>query len=685
MSFVYPNILWGLLAIAIPIIIHLFNFRRFRKVYFTNVRFLEELKMENKRKTQLRHLLVLLMRILVIAALVIAFAQPFIPLKNTPVDQRAGHAVSIFVDNSFSMEGRTGSGSLFDAAISKAREIALSYKTSDEFQLLTHDFEGKHQRLVSREEFLDYLQEISITPAVRDLSEVLGRQEDLLMGKAGLNRSIFVISDFQESIVDLSEASLDSSINLFFVPISSFSQGNLYIDSCWFETPVHQLGQNVKLMARIRNESETDFEKIPAKLYVNNNQKALSSFNLRAGQYIDIALPFTINEPGYQFASVEITDYPIVYDDRFYLDFLVKEALPVLSINGKTESSYLNALFGNDGAFAFRNVMVGNLDYSAFRNYSLIILNELQDVPSGLATALQAFITDGGSLLIIPAPEIDIPGYRNFLSGLNSASFSQKTVGETQVTHIEEAHPVYSDVFEEVREGRNENIDLPSVRAYYSLRGTGGTGMVSLLRLENRQPFLTAMKMGRGNLYLLTVPLNDAYSNFHRHAIFVPTLINIGLLSAASMPLYYFIGSDEAITFPGERPPGDDVFRIRKHEGEFEFIPEIRILNNKAIVQVHDQIVEAGHYEMHYKGEVLLGLSFNYDRRESDLSYIGGAELAELAAEARLSTAQILRETEKPIAQQLVDINQGKRLWRLFLIFALAFLAVETFLLRFWN
>ena len=104
MQFVNPLYLFGLLAIAIPVIIHLFNFRRFRRVYFTNVRFLQALKQQMQKQSQLRHLLILAMRILAIAALVMAFAQPFIPFSDKQSKLASRNAVSVFVDNSFSME-----------------------------------------------------------------------------------------------------------------------------------------------------------------------------------------------------------------------------------------------------------------------------------------------------------------------------------------------------------------------------------------------------------------------------------------------------------------------------------------------------------------------------------------------------------------------------------------------------
>ena len=64
MAFAQPLFLIALAGLAIPVIIHLFNFRRYKKVYFTNVSFIADIKQESKKRSQLKHLLILLMRLL---------------------------------------------------------------------------------------------------------------------------------------------------------------------------------------------------------------------------------------------------------------------------------------------------------------------------------------------------------------------------------------------------------------------------------------------------------------------------------------------------------------------------------------------------------------------------------------------------------------------------------------------
>ena len=127
MEFLYSQFLYALALVAIPIIIHLFNFRKFKTVYFSNLRFLKSVKEKTKSQSQLKHLLILLSRILAISSIVFAFAQPYLPDENT--NNKANHfAANIYIDNSFSMDGENQSGRLLQTAQKQANCIQLTYK-----------------------------------------------------------------------------------------------------------------------------------------------------------------------------------------------------------------------------------------------------------------------------------------------------------------------------------------------------------------------------------------------------------------------------------------------------------------------------------------------------------------------------------------------------------------------------
>ena len=150
MHFIYPQLLWALGLLVIPIIIHLFYFRRFKKVYFSNIRFLQEIKQETSSRNKIKNLLILLMRLLAIACLIFAFAQPFIASNSKAKSGTKG--VSIYVDNSFSMSAESDDESILQLAKKKAIQISEACGETDKIQVFTSDFEGQHQRFVSQEE-----------------------------------------------------------------------------------------------------------------------------------------------------------------------------------------------------------------------------------------------------------------------------------------------------------------------------------------------------------------------------------------------------------------------------------------------------------------------------------------------------------------------------------------------------
>jgi hypothetical protein len=679
MKFINPTFLFALFALVIPIIIHLFNFRKYKKILFTNVRFLKEIKQETQSKSKLRHLLVLTSRILFISFLVFAFAQPYIPAVNTSV-MIGNKAISIFLDNSFSMEASGPTGSLFEESKRKARELAEAYKPTDRFQLLTNDFEGRHQRLISREEFIEQLEEVKISPASKKISEILARQQDLFSDIETENKIAYVISDFQKSITDIELLKEDSAIQVRFIPVVASQVNNLYIDSCWFSTPVRKLGQSEELFVKIVNNSGLYYENIPVKLFINGKQKAPATVTLEPYSSDVIPLIFTTNEAGVNQGEVKITDHPVIFDDDFYFSFIVARSISVLSINGENENPFIKSLFGKDDFFAFSQASEKNIDFSVFKNQNLIVLNELKTLSSGLIQELIKYTEAGGNVLIFPAPDADIENYKISLLQLNTSYFIGKDTADTRVEKINLDHEVFKNVFEKIP----ENIDLPVVRTHFKRSNSSKSNEEFLLKLRNGDYLLSRTPFGKGFVFLSSIPLHNDFSNFHRHAIFVPTLYNIALFSQASYPLFYIIGRDELIEVGSDHKKQEVIKMVSNDEG-FEIIPEQKILDGKLQLLVHEQVTKAGNFTINVSENKKDGVAFNYNRIESDLNALSVASLDDLLINNGLFNFQVLDTQVKDISDVINEINLGKRLWKVCIIFALIFLLVEILLLRFYR
>ena len=685
MKFVNPSFLFALFTLAIPIIIHLFNFRRYKTIYFTNVRFLQEVQLETQSRSRLKHLLVLLARLLTLAFLVFAFAQPYFPLDNKKINT-GEQVISIYIDNSFSMDAMSKSGRLLDVAKKLATEIISAYKPSDRFQLLTNDFEGRHQRLVSKEEFLQLLEEVKLSPTFKDFQQVMSRQADMLNNSESKNKSAFVISDFQKNLIGQEEIKSDSSIKVNLIPVLAQEQSNLYIDSCWFNSPVRKLNQAEQLCVRIKNSSDADRSDIPVKLFINDKQKTPASFTIKAHAHLDTVLSFTNKEAGVQSARIELSDYPVTFDDKFYFSYNVLKQIPILSINPSDQSKpenanpYLRSLFGKDSVVVLSNVDETKIDYSTLNNYRLIILNELKTISSGLAQELTKFVNGGGNLIVFPADNAELNSYKEFLIGFSSNYYEQLDTTNTKVENINYSADIYREVFEK----RAGNIDLPVVFSHYSMSRNSRSAEEVLLKLQNGGSFLSRYGVGKGQLYLFAVPLNSDWSNFTKHAVFVPTLYQTALYSQAHNRLFYTIGKDEAIESP-TTPTGDGVFKLTSLDKKLEIIPEHRVSDNKTTIFIHDQVKDPGNYFLSMDKENLMGVAFNYNRKESELSAYTASDLKKLFESKGITTFNILDSSSQTIASTLNEISEGKKLWKLCVIFALIFIAFEIALLRFWK
>ncbi len=687
MQFVNPLYLFGLLAISIPVLIHLFNFRRFRKVYFTNVRFLQELKQQTQKQSQFRHLLILAMRILAITALVFAFAQPYIPFSGSQSKMATKNAVSVFVDNSFSMEAVGSGGTLLDESKQKAREIVMAYRSTDLFQLLTCDFEGRHQRLVTRDEFLTMLEEVKISPSVHTFSEIVRRQYDLLKGESNARKTSYIVSDFQKSAYNVADFRQDSAINTYLVPIKSSAVANVYIDTCWFAQPTQQPGKTSLLTARVWNKSENDLEKIPLKLLINKQQKSVASIDIKAGMSTTVELPFTVHEAGPQLGELQVTDYPVTYDDKFYFSFDVLSSINVLSINGGPENRFLNALYGQDSSVRFTNMNEKSLDYGRLPHFDLIILNEILSFSTGLSEEIKKYVTNGGTILVLPSANADLVSYNSFLASLNAPSYLKTDTADTRVTKLSEESYLFRDVFDR-QQGRQAvaaNTDLPLVSKHFPILASSAMLTQALMNMLNGRDFLSLTDCGFGQVLQLAVPLDPGFSNFPQQAIFVPVLYNIALISHPSHNLYSIIGDNKVIRVNALVPGGDKVFKIKSPGSDFEMIPQVNSAGNMVNVFVDNQIPVAGNYNLVSDKTLLSTLAFNYNRGESDLSCNSSGEMETLLGKEHLDSFRVIGSGQKPLNEVITRINSGIQLWRYFIWLVLLLLLTEVLLIRFYK
>ena len=678
MKFANPVFFWALLGLAVPIIIHLFHFRKFKTVYFTNVRFLKALQQETQSRSRLKHLLILLARCLALTALVFAFAQPFIPTERK---QKTGkRAISLYIDNSFSMNSRGESSSLFELAKKHAMEIVESYKETDRFQVLSNDFEGKHQRLLSREQCIEAVRELELSAASRKLSEVIQRQRDLFRSEQIANANSYLISDFQQNAVDINALTPDTSLNITCVLLSANGNANASLDSLWFETPYRQKDKPDRLSFSFSNHAENRVDNVPVSLNINESQRGISTVSSGADSSLSSAVQFTNAGSGFMQGVLTIKDYPVTFDDQLFFSFAIPEKIAVLQINAASGAGdYLKKLFSANEAFSFEEMPSTLVDYASFSRRNLIVLNELPEFSSGLIQELKKFTDAGGNVVVFPPLNLDAASYAAFASEFSCASYSALLKVSQRVASLNFNHSIYDDVFER----KPEKLDLPMVKQYFPMAASAKSSSEEIMKLQNGDYFAAAFDAGSGKIYQFCTPLREEAGNFQQHAIFIPTLYKIALYAAPNARLNYRIGSAERITVNGLRSASEQPVKLSAADGSFEIIPEQQQVEGKISIVAGTQIQKAGNYKLMQGDSILSWVSFNYPRSESSLTFEKTESLKTKLEEAGWNTAAVIDGNVKEIKPEIIQASEGKSLWKIFVILALFFLLAEILLIRF--
>ncbi|MFD1630165.1 BatA domain-containing protein [Pseudopedobacter beijingensis] len=671
MKFHYPEFLFGLFLIAVPLIIHLFNFRKFKKIYFSNTQMLEEIKIQTSSWEKLKERLVLLSRILAVIFLVLAFSKPYFPGKEA-ADTMANDIVSIYVDNSYSMEAVSEGGSLFEEAKKKAVEVADAFPYNAKFQLLSNDLLGSQNRLLNRDEFLAELDSLNISPISNNFQRVLLRQSNFLRDYQTFNKYGFLVSDFQEDGV-LTKMPLDSTISYKLVKLEAHPIPNVSVDSVWFITPIHQPNASEKLVFKIRNHSPKAVNNVAVNLHINGSLKSIANVSVKAESEIQDTLSFSGLSSGWHKAQLTIKDYPVVFDDKLYFTFEVKPTLAVTIISNEAKNNYFSQVFSTDAFFEVNNISESAINYNAFKQNSLIVLNRLTNVSEGLSQQLKSYVQNGGNLSVFLPLDANLESYRSFLTTLQAdypVALKKDTV---KADKINLQHSLFTNLFD----GKTAHFDLPRSSEYFVLSQQSRTTKTTLLS-EGNLSLLNVYQLGKGNIYLSAYPIDAQVSNFAVHGLFLPTLFKMAMSSRVEDQLFYTIDHSESLVLRNVNVAESDVLKLKN--GLDEIIPQVRNTENGTLLYFADQIKKAGFYELLNADKLLQITAFNDSRKESHNKYYTDVALKNVFG---LSSSEIFNNPKSSISNLIKDDNLGTSLWKLCLILALLFLAVEILLIRF--
>lgn len=685
MSFLFPSFLWGLLAVSVPIAIHIFNFRRTKRIYFTNVAFLKAVDTQTRSVRQIKHWLVLLARILAIVCLVFAFAQPFLSKdESSPVNP--GGITSIYLDNSFSMQNELNSKRYLDVATTRLGELLGLMRNATSLQMVTNDFSAQEQGLFTSEKIRDILTTVNLSLTPRTLPEVYTRQKNLIARQQNRAASqLFWFSDFQKSTAGkLSELKTDSSDRLFLVPVQAQTEKNVYVDSAWLNTPFIRELQNNILLVKVSNSGNEPAQNVVLKLTLDNTQSSTASVNIPANGSATAKFNFNLTGKGYKKGKITFDDFPVTFDNEY---FFVLNASPVIKVlhiyDNASEVKYIENVYANDSLFSLQNQSISNIDPGLLKNADLVILNGVNKLSPSFISDLTDFVQKGGSLTIIPSAFADLENFTQLASGVGISGLSgitSDTFPAFSVVAPDRNNPFFSDVFEESVRNDN-NLNLPIASPIWTWNKSGN----QLLTLRNGQSFLAQTNIAQGKTYIFSSPLVGKFSTMAQHALFVPVMYKIAAASVRQQRTSYTF-DENPINLPVFNSNSKNVYKLRT--GKNEIIPIQRIAGGQLLLELpeagENQGMHAGYYELLNGDSPEQMIALNHNHNESKLDYYSPDELRKIFATQK-NVKIFDRIDDSDFAEQFRKQSLGVSLWKYFLYGALLFLLVEIGLIQFMK
>jgi Aerotolerance regulator N-terminal/CARDB len=683
MSFLYPYVLWGLAAVSIPLVIHLFNFRKIKRVYFTNVAFLREVNTNTSSFRRLKHWLILASRMLFVASLILAFAQPFIPSKQNK-GVSAG-VTNLYIDNSLSMQNESDNKSHLDLAVSKVEELLTAFQGgATQLQLITNNFDAAEHGLNTPSQIKDRAASIQYSGIPRSLNNVLKRQTSLAgkYGGTGGNQ-YFWFSDFQKSTVgDLTKIKVDTNSRLLLVPIQAKQTQNVLIDSVWLNTPFVREMQSNRVSVKVRNTGNEPVSGLSIKLFLDDVQVASQTISLAANNTGTTVFSFTIKGKGYKKGKISFDDSPITFDNDYYFVLNASPTIEVLHLYGQASAGgYIPKVFANDSIFHFKGYPFNNTDVGLFQGVNLIVLEGVERIEGTVANELQNFVKNGGSLIIIPSAMPDGTSYQRFLMplGIQAVSSKNKAITPQDMLPLAEPQrksPFFTDIFE--LHTSQDMTQMPMASAVWQWQVVGE----KLLSFRSGQTYLSSSISGKGFVYMVASPLEPTFGEFARNALFVPTMYKIGALSVRQEPLAYRFSQGLFSVELTNTPTPNTIFKLK--QGKIEVVPTQRINGSQLLIEIpkaNDQLLEAGYYELVTDGKTEKVLAFNHDNIESVMTFYTPDELRTLFSNQK-NIKVFDRLDEGDFVKAFQSEYVGKALWKYFLIAALVFLLIEIALIR---
>lgn len=685
-SFLNTALLYILPAILIPLLIHLFTQKKLKKIPFSSLTFLKEMRKEKIRRIKIKQILLIILRMLIILFLILTFARPALKASrhSGKIIANARSSIVIILDNSLSMSRLIHGNPAFEYAKKRAFEIVNLLKPGDEVFIIYPLKPGKMQLIGPKYNFESInltIQSTPLTYQATDLTTAIQLAKETLSNSTNINREIYLISDLQGYGFHKNVASIfseDSDVRFFYLPITNSTYRNIAIQSVEMVNQILEKSKTAELVVNIINYGEDTEQNKLIQLFLNGKRVAQTTVSLDAKATRQITFKFTPDQVGYQSGMVLLEEDDLARDNQRYFSFFVPEETKILLVGNQLAdvNNFKWAINPSDEVFSTLKtdiLLADQLKSADFDKYQAIVLSNIPGLAPTVEKKIINFISQGGGVILVPGSEMNIREYSSsFNKKLKLPPFTESVgqIGNTEAftsfNKIDFDHPIFKSLFE----SEEKNVESPHF--YFSFKMPPTKETETIIQLNNNYPFLLSAKYEKGRILLFTSSPDPKWSDWAVKGIFAPLInrcINYVAGSVSFQQEQIHVGNELNYSSTQETTG----FELELEKPDKNRVRVRPLLKQEKMVVNFSETDLPGIYNLYNKNQLMTQWAVNCDPEESDIKMIASDQLS--AYIGGKSLMQI--EQDDDLEAMITQARFGNELWKVFLIIALILMLVE--------
>ncbi|MDZ7658568.1 BatA domain-containing protein [Fodinibius sp.] len=704
MNFLNPLFLLGLLAVALPVIIHLINLQRPQKVAFSTLSFFNELRKSTIRRIRIKQYLLLALRTLAVLFLALALARPFLPPTITgSASSGESRSVAILIDNSASMSRVGTDGPLIEQAKDVVDRIITNGNSDDKFLIkTTNATDATTNGFVNSNRAISQLDNITSVNrghyTADQFKEVYQQLKEAPSGRSVL----YIVSDGQVSqLSTLEEIELDDeseakSVSVQLIQLEEAKQQNVAVKSISLESQLLSPGSPITLSVEVENTGDAAVANQFVSLQVKGEMTGQYETALEPGETKDFLFELIPEEVGYLSGQILLEGDEVDFDNTRHFVVHIPRQRSILLVNNSQESpsftSYiapaLEAARKTNARILFEEKQVNDIEQGTWTDYDGLILNGLTSIPAYWHQGLSQYVQDGGGILFLPSEQGEIENYNQFFSLFNAGQFDN-VMGEygsfetiTKMGGLEEGHPILDGIFNKEKD-EEIRVDLPSLFYYYHYEPASNSNSLTLLEAANNDVLLAEHRFGEGMLLISTLGADPGWSNFPVNPLFAPMYYRT-ILYASSPERGGLQQHQLGKTFEWEEAISETDITLSINGTDYK--PEVQRQSNGMKIVYEGREWEPGILEIS-AGDQVIQVAVNQNIMESHFDTLEEEEWRHMLDD-EVYTPDIIAADDlsnDKLDEQLRSSVFGKEIWNWFIWIALLFLVTETLVTRLYK